>query len=193
MDVTFHVSEASVEYGGEWAASCFPLSIGSVWIRWRREKSFPCWESNSDSRQALTKLFRHIILLEILMLRMNSHEGNKTDNVTFEVFMTVKILVFWLYTRCIQKFPDWVDDEINNDDDNNKHARSNTNGYGGKTHWTDSQNSNACSFRSRRSVGILLIYPRTPCNNIPCINQSLRRTYCLPPEVGGNRVLRNVS
>jgi hypothetical protein len=40
---------------------------------------------------------------------------------------------------CIQKFPDWVDNEINN---NNKHSlRSNTKGYGGKTHWTDSQNS----------------------------------------------------
>jgi len=33
--------------------------------------------------------------------------------------------------RCIQKFPDWVHNEINN----NKHSlRSNTKGYGGKTH-----------------------------------------------------------
>jgi hypothetical protein len=33
--------------------------------------------------------------------------------------------------RCIQKFPDWVASEINN----NKHSlRSNTKGYGGKTH-----------------------------------------------------------
>jgi hypothetical protein len=32
---------------------------------------------------------------------------------------------------CIQKFPDWVDNEINN----NKHSlRSNTKGYGGTTH-----------------------------------------------------------
>jgi hypothetical protein len=32
----------------------------------------------------------------------------------------------------IQKFPDWVDNEINN---NNKHLlRSNTKGYGSKTH-----------------------------------------------------------
>jgi hypothetical protein len=37
------------------------------------------------------------------------------------------------HTRgCIQKFPDWVDNEINN---NNKHSlRSNTKGYGGETH-----------------------------------------------------------
>jgi hypothetical protein len=39
---------------------------------------------------------------------------------------------------CIQKFPDWVDNEINN----NKHSsRSNTKGYGCKTHKNDSQNS----------------------------------------------------
>jgi hypothetical protein len=39
---------------------------------------------------------------------------------------------------CIQNFPDWVDNEVNN----NKHQlRSNTKGYGGKTHYTDSQNS----------------------------------------------------
>jgi hypothetical protein len=38
---------------------------------------------------------------------------------------------------CIQKFPDRVDNEIYAY--NNKHSfRSNTKGYGGKTHWTDS-------------------------------------------------------
>jgi hypothetical protein len=38
----------------------------------------------------------------------------------------------------ISKFPDWIYNEINN----NKHSlRSNTKGYGGKTHYTDSQNS----------------------------------------------------
>jgi hypothetical protein len=42
-------------------------------------------------------------------------------------------------TSCIQKFPDWVDNEINN---SNKHSlRSNTKGDGSKTHYTDSQNS----------------------------------------------------
>jgi hypothetical protein len=41
---------------------------------------------------------------------------------------------------CIQKFQDWVDNEIQAY--NNKHSlRSNTKGYGGKTHYTDSQNS----------------------------------------------------
>jgi hypothetical protein len=39
---------------------------------------------------------------------------------------------------CIQKFPDWVNNDINN----NKHSlRSSTKGYGCKTHYTDSQNS----------------------------------------------------
>jgi len=41
-------------------------------------------------------------------------------------------------TRCIQKFPDWVQNEINN----NKHSlRNNVKGYGDKTHYTDLQNS----------------------------------------------------
>jgi len=40
----------------------------------------------------------------------------------------------------IEKFSDSLDNEINNN--NNKHSlRSNTKGYGGKTHYTDSQNS----------------------------------------------------
>jgi hypothetical protein len=34
--------------------------------------------------------------------------------------------------RCIQKFPDWVDNEIYAY--NNKLSRSNTKGYGGETH-----------------------------------------------------------
>jgi hypothetical protein len=37
----------------------------------------------------------------------------------------------------MQKFPDWIDNEIYN----NKHSlRSNTKGYGDKTHYTDSKN-----------------------------------------------------
>jgi hypothetical protein len=38
----------------------------------------------------------------------------------------------FIIRACIQKFPYWVDNEINN---NNKHSlRSNTKGYGAKTH-----------------------------------------------------------
>jgi hypothetical protein len=41
---------------------------------------------------------------------------------------------------CIQKCPDWVDNEINNN--KNKHSlRSNTKDDGSKTHWSDSQNN----------------------------------------------------
>jgi hypothetical protein len=54
-------------------------------------------------------------------------------------------LLFWIQNTLyrileyIQKFPDWVDNEIYV---YNKHSlRSNKKGYGGKTHWTDSQNS----------------------------------------------------
>jgi len=46
---------------------------------------------------------------------------------------------------CIQKFPDRVDDEINN-----KHSlRRNTKGYGGKTHYTDSQDSDTTASSGR--------------------------------------------
>jgi hypothetical protein len=46
---------------------------------------------------------------------------------------------FNIHTRVYQKFPDWADNEINN---NNKHwFRSTTKGYGGKTHSNDSQNT----------------------------------------------------
>jgi hypothetical protein len=47
-----------------------------------------------------------------------------------------------------QKFPDWVDNEIHAY--NNKNSlRSNIKGYGGKTHYTDTQNSDTTSPRSR--------------------------------------------
>jgi hypothetical protein len=61
---------------------------------------------------------------------------------TFSSYRTIHIFFFlrsahqWRsyleLRRCIQKFPEWVGNEINN---NNKHSlRSNTKGYGGKTH-----------------------------------------------------------
>jgi hypothetical protein len=47
--------------------------------------------------------------------------------------------VFRYIQGYIQKFPDWVDNEINN---NNKHSlRSNAKGYRGKIQQSDSQNS----------------------------------------------------
>jgi hypothetical protein len=49
--------------------------------------------------------------------------------------ISLRSILIW---GCIQKFPDWVNNEINN----NKHSlRSNTKDYGGKTHLSDSQNS----------------------------------------------------
>jgi hypothetical protein len=50
---------------------------------------------------------------------------------------------------CIQKYPDWVDNEIYAY--NNKHSlRRNIKGYGGKTHYTDSQNSDTSVPSSRQ-------------------------------------------
>jgi len=64
--------------------------------------------------------------------------------------MSIKIpSVVVIHVRgCIQKFPDWVDNEIHVC--SNKHSpRSNTKGYGGKTHHTDSQNSDTTAPSSR--------------------------------------------
>jgi pyruvoyl-dependent arginine decarboxylase (PvlArgDC) len=57
----------------------------------------------------------------------------------------------WIY-ETVSKNPDWVHNEINN---NNKHSlRSNTNGYGGKTHKIAMQLhlvAGSCTIRSSRS------------------------------------------
>jgi hypothetical protein len=52
--------------------------------------------------------------------------------IVFLLFSSNLRMVTNLHLRwCIQKFPDWVDNEVNN----NKHSlRSNTKGYGDKTH-----------------------------------------------------------
>jgi hypothetical protein len=49
--------------------------------------------------------------------------------------------------RVYPKFPDWVDNGISN---NSEHSwRSNTKGYGGKTHYIDSQNSDTTAPNGR--------------------------------------------
>jgi hypothetical protein len=55
--------------------------------------------------------------------------------------------IFWFYQirtavrGCIEKSPDWVENEIIHAYNNKHSLRSNAKGYGGKTHYTDSQNS----------------------------------------------------
>jgi hypothetical protein len=49
----------------------------------------------------------------------------------------------------IQKFPDWVNNEINNNK-NKRTLRSNIKGYGGKTHYTDSQTSDTTAPSGRQ-------------------------------------------
>jgi hypothetical protein len=64
------------------------------------------------------------------------------------VFVSSLSFVFFILRGCIQKFPDRVENEINII--NNKHSlRSNTKGYGGKTHYTDSQNSDTTASSGR--------------------------------------------
>jgi hypothetical protein len=66
---------------------------------------------------------------------------------------------------CNQKFPDWVDNEINK---KNKHSlRSNTKGYGDTTHCTDSATSGRELYHLQFSLqeaspetsGYTLVYP----------------------------------
>jgi len=55
-------------------------------------------------------------------------------------------IIFVCVRGCIQKFPDWVDNEVNS----NKYSlRSNTRCYGDKTHYTDSQDSDTTATSCR--------------------------------------------
>jgi hypothetical protein len=54
-----------------------------------------------------------------------------------QVYANYLLHVHFNIRGCIQKFPVWVDNEINN---NKSSLRSNTKGYGVKTHYTDPQN-----------------------------------------------------
>jgi hypothetical protein len=79
--------------------------------------------------------------LLITHFRSNARNSNSTDHTKPCIPIKKDI------RRCIQKFPDWVDNEIKN---NNKHwFRSNIKGYGGKTDYTDSQNSDTTASSGR--------------------------------------------
>jgi hypothetical protein len=91
------------------------------------------------------------------------------------------------YTRVHPNVSELSHNEINN---NNKHSlRSNTKGYGGKIHWTDSQDSDItaesciiCSSRSRRPVrelfGYTLVYTEMSSYNEPFFE----KTHVTRPE-----------
>jgi hypothetical protein len=49
----------------------------------------------------------------------------------FQIGNTVEIVTVRVY---IEKFPDWVGNEMNNNDNNKHSLASNTKGYGRKTH-----------------------------------------------------------
>jgi hypothetical protein len=64
--------------------------------------------------------------------------------------------VFVVPLRCIQKFPDWVDNEIYAY--KIKHPlRSNIKGYVGKTHYTGSQNSDTTAPSGRELYHLLFL------------------------------------
>jgi hypothetical protein len=72
-----------------------------------------------------SRLLQHAWVTVGLFLFPGHHTGSNKSFV-IDNYDTIYI------PGCIQKFPDWVDNEINN---NNKHSlRSNIKGYGGKTH-----------------------------------------------------------
>jgi hypothetical protein len=73
----------------------------------------------------------------------------RSHYVMFSRFWKARVIRNKKYEGVSKKFPDWVDNEINN---NKKHSsRSNTKSYGGKTHYTDSQN-NGTTARSGRKL-----------------------------------------
>jgi len=71
--------------------------------------------------------------------------ASQTQRATYYILTAVKTLNVRGY---IQKFPDWVDNEIYAYL-RNYSLRSNTKGYGGKTHYIDSQNNDIIALSGR--------------------------------------------
>jgi hypothetical protein len=89
--------------------------------------------------------FNLLGLLTLLFLKIlptnSGHFSWLPVLAAYPVHRRLQELTALIIRRCIQKFPDWVHNEINNNNNNKHLLRSNTKGYGGKTHKTDSQNS----------------------------------------------------
>jgi hypothetical protein len=93
--------------------------------------------------------FFHIYKCFIASFLLVATEGHWCV-LAYLIFPTPKLTPahFKAIRRCIQKFPDWIHNEINN---NNKYSlRSNTKGYGGETHKTDSQNFDTAASSGRK-------------------------------------------
>jgi hypothetical protein len=88
----------------------------------------------------VTRVYKYLYMIN--PVPVNSSES---ASVSFVMTACVRNTWFTLIRGYIQKFPNWVDNEINN-----KHSlRSDAKGCGGKTHYTDSQNSNTTALSSR--------------------------------------------
>jgi hypothetical protein len=134
---------------------CYMLLIYFHWLKFVAEVSYlgrP--EFGTRLRGSCPEIFHNFSCtsrkIPVQYLKVNHHRFNP---------YTLQFTL--LLRRCIQKFPDWVDNEIYAY--NNKHAlRSITKGYGSKTHKTAIQlhlvaeSCTICSSRFRRPVRKLL-------------------------------------
>jgi hypothetical protein len=87
------------------------------------------------------KLYQSTFILTTAYVKLHATSESTTPQPQIFCILATEVWFSGYILRgCIQKFPDWVDNEIYAY--NNKHSlRNNTKGYGGKTHKIDSQNS----------------------------------------------------
>jgi hypothetical protein len=145
-------------------------------LAWRqRSDAESLWTLASAYRDATSGVVTCSLRIQFLVCRLfNSELTLKEPNVTKAIINNTWIpqsilLLPWVkfpfIRRCIQKFPDRIDNEIYSYND--KHSlRHNTKAYGGKTHYTDSPNSDTtapsgtiCSSRFCRPIRKLLDAP----------------------------------
>jgi hypothetical protein len=97
--------------------------------RTAKNLAFVAGRSTVDNDDKNSNYFIHQLILRRKWLICSHYKHSQT--IAFKLGVPLNIRGY------IQKFPDWVDNEINN-----KHSlRSNTKGYGTKTDYTGSQNS----------------------------------------------------
>jgi hypothetical protein len=120
---------------------------GSPYYHYMPDRSSPMQTNQQNSRISYGGEFKHS---KHILLTFVNPQINCARNTYIHTYIHTYI------RGCNQKFPDWVDEEIYAY--NNKHSRTNTKGYGGKTHKIAIQlhlvaeSCTICSSRSRRPV-----------------------------------------
>jgi hypothetical protein len=92
----------------------------------------------SNISQLLYNVVSNIKVMQFIVSFLHVWPANKQTITFMLIAWSLWILILDLW-RCyirgyIQKFSDWVGNEINNNNNNKHSLRSNTKGYGGKTH-----------------------------------------------------------